>query len=302
MTPMHVGVAGEYTLVRRNADTGEVVESLGPFKNLITNAGLDRMAVGNTHPYCFVGSGNTPPAVGNTSMQALVASSSAQQAASSSTLSTSPYTASKSVTFRFQRGAAAGNLAEVGVGWSSTGNGALFSRALIVDSGGNPVVITVLANEVLDVTYTLRHYPVLTDSTASVVISGTTYSLAIRSAGLPGRLNRDRSMAPLLMRAYRDFSMGTVNSEPGGTVITSPSRTSLATYTPGSYYLDATFVLDENSGNHPSGISGLSIYSEGELDGASLVYAQMSVSPPMMKDNTKTLTLTFRISWGRYTP
>jgi hypothetical protein len=60
------------------------------------------------------------------------------------------------VTWRFGEGIAAGNIAEVGLGW---GNATLWNRARIKDAQGKPTVITVFADEYLDVVSEIRVYP-----------------------------------------------------------------------------------------------------------------------------------------------
>ncbi|KAK6697260.1 hypothetical protein SNK04_014178 [Fusarium graminearum] len=66
-------------------------------------------------------------------------------------------------------GVGTGNLSELGTGTSSTN---LFSRALIRDPiTGNPVTITKLPDEFMDVTFELRAYVSASDTTGTVTIS-----------------------------------------------------------------------------------------------------------------------------------
>ncbi|WP_251258216.1 hypothetical protein, partial [Enterobacter hormaechei] len=141
------------------------------------NAGLDLLGTTDdtyVYTFCRVGSGNTAPAVTDTVLVSQVASSSTQQAINNGVDRSGAFYAWVRRTTRFTTGTAAGTLAEVGV--SPTTSGPLFSRALILDSGGNPTTITVLPDETLDVTYELRLYPTLTDATGTVDIAGVTYN------------------------------------------------------------------------------------------------------------------------------
>lgn len=58
--------------------------------------------------------------------------------------------------FTSPRGAAAGNVSEISAGFSNNKYTKGFTRALILDTSGNPTTITVLADEVLIVTYEIR--------------------------------------------------------------------------------------------------------------------------------------------------
>ncbi|HIQ53190.1 MAG TPA: hypothetical protein EYH51_08015, partial [Pseudomonas pachastrellae] len=156
------------------------------FPNLITDAGLERMASNSDWlGYCQVGSGNNPPNVLDTALANRVGSSNTAQASASGAQAEEPYFCWQRRTVRFAEGVAAGNLSEVGMGWTSSGN--LFSRALILDSEGNPTTITVAADEILDVTYEFRFYPRLTDVTGSVTLTGNiagTYDYVMRAASV----------------------------------------------------------------------------------------------------------------------
>ena len=56
-------IAGQYTLRKYKADTHELVQEIGPFDNLITDQGLDRVGTANFANYVFVGTGTATPAV-----------------------------------------------------------------------------------------------------------------------------------------------------------------------------------------------------------------------------------------------
>lgn len=168
------GVEGHFTLFINREDGSR--DQVADFKNLILDVGLDAaMTAGSLDAQmlaCRVGGGSTPPAVTQTTLVNHIGSTTGQYQARAFSFS-SPV-ATRTTYFRFGAGAAAGNLSEVGVAPAASGN--MWSRALILDTLGQPTTITVLPTETLDVVYTLR----LTLSTAAVpgsfVISGTTHT------------------------------------------------------------------------------------------------------------------------------
>ena len=181
-------LSGQYVIKKWSA-TGELLQELGPFSNLITNTGLENigsMEYGNMLTSCWVGTGTTPPAFTNTALVNTLSPEVPIYQMAQSNSGTPDYFGQLGLTFRFTPGQATGNLTEVGVG-TNWFNGVdyeqkLFSRALIVDEFGNPLTITVLADEYLDVTYILRYYPPLNTGSGSFNISGVTYNYTARLA------------------------------------------------------------------------------------------------------------------------
>lgn len=159
---------------------------IAEFDNIITNGGLDRMAQnGDWMTWCQVGSGSSTPSALNTALDARIGAVNTLQATTSGSQAVEPYYTFRTRTYRFAPGLATGNISEVGVGWASAGG--LFSRALILDGGGQPTTITVLADETLDVTYQFRFYPKTTDGTGTVTItgnSGATYTYIARAGNV----------------------------------------------------------------------------------------------------------------------
>lgn len=299
------GCEGYYTLTAHKVDAvGNVISSrklAGPFKNLIVDQGLDRMGDHDFYIYsCQVGSGNATPDPADTSLQTWVAGVNGVFSTNKTVqASSAPYYVALINTYRFGVGVAAGNLSEVGVGWGTSG-ATLYSRALIVDSGGTPTTITVLSDEVLDVTYELRVYPPTTDVTGTITISGNDYDYIIRACSINqaksavgvgwGSESNSGSSAGLGwgQEAYSG-AISTIFSQPSGQIGGASSRTAAA-YTGGTYYRDLQYVYSITSVT--SAIrsviwaSGFSTY-------------QTQFDPPIPKDNTNQLTLVFRHSWAR---
>jgi hypothetical protein len=313
----HNGVAGWYKIeaFRVDAKGMEVPGSrriaADWFPNLITNAGLDLLGTtGLTYvtTYCRVGSGNTAPANTDTALVSQVAASNTVQGAAVTGVNRSgAFYSFRRSTIRFTAGTATGTLAEVGV--SATVSGSLFSRALILDGGGSPTTITVLADEVLDVTYELRVYPTLTDATGTVTIAGVTYDWTAR---------------PLIPASYDNkwtTGIGTeisprisVGNEFDGPSVaaTLPAQTSAMSgpvaagiitrlaYSTGSYQRSFRFDLDLNDGNVAGGIGAFFASSESaaQMFGA----WAWGLSPKLPKTSAYKATFTVRMTWGRYTP
>jgi hypothetical protein len=215
--------------------------------------------------------------------------------------STAPYYGWKRVTYRFATGVAAGNIAEVGIASGTTFGNALFSRALVLDELGAPTTVTVLSDEVLDVTYELRLYPTLVDATGSITVSGSgTHSYVARAAvvtstswgyWLGSVANLDPNNGNNL--TVRNGAIGPITGSPSGS--SASTGVGNAAYGNNNLYRDGTGGFGLNYGNLSGGIK--SVYF-----GTTLGYYQYELTPNIMKDATKTLTLTNRISWTRYTP
>ena len=187
-------VAGQYTIRKYKADTNELIQEIGPFDNLITNQGLNRVGTDVFGSRIFIGTSTATPSVTDTQLGAYLNYTDALAPSGSWNSSIlrggSPeYWVQGAGTWRFPAGAATGTLTEVGIGWFNgttiEANHRVSSRALIVDSGGSPISITVLADEYLDVTYSLRYYPYIgSDVVQTVVISGVSYTFTTGALGI----------------------------------------------------------------------------------------------------------------------
>lgn len=298
-------IEGKYIFRKYNKE-GKLLQELGPFNNKITNIGLNRVGTDRAITYCYVGTGTSPSAFTDTQMQTLVGSSGSYTSANSNS-NVTPYWAQQSFTFRFDPGQATGNLTEVGIGWGSNSISSLFSRELIVDSSGNPISLTVLADEYLDVTYVLRFYPKLDDFSGSFVIGTTTYNYTGRAAFVTSCAVNGVQTAPFItirqVFGGASCSLGPVTDTiQNASSVLSPSPTNtVAPYVTNSFERQGVALLDLNSGNLAGGIRAIDFVPAG---GAGLIYyfLQILLDQPIPKDNTKTLSLTLKNSWGRYTP
>lgn len=255
--------------------------------------------------YCQVGSGSTAPAVGDTSLVSRISGASNLISSSLSDQSSAPYYVARTRTYRFLAGVAAGNLAEVGVGWLSTGG--LFSRALILDGLGNPTTITVLSDELLDVTYQFRQYAPSVDWAGNITLRSISHDVVSRAlavnvaAASAGELGwsilgggASAGQSSLSITTAYTGSIGSVTATaPSGTAMASTSVTAAA-YSASSLHRDISVLFGNSDGNNASGIGairarlGIGMY-------------QFGFTPNIMKTSDDTLSLTFRHSWSRKT-
>lgn len=310
---LKIGMSGHYKMVAIKKDGSKRVLA-DWFANIILDSGLNRLGTGGAWDRAQVGSGSTVPDVGQVSLVSLVASTTTVQSTTAGTDTPTNTYAWARRTYRFAEGVAAGNLSEVGIGWSAVPAG-LFSRALIKDDLGNPTTITVLSDEVLDVLYEVRAYPTIADQTATLTISGTSYTFTIRPGYLSGNQSNLTYWPDQLVslmgggvtgaNEYRlgwyayaaGATLGPVTGFPTGTGLVVPSNTGntysfTAAYVNNSYQRQCRVRMGLTAGNEPFSVLAL-VSSVGNW--------QMSVSPNLPKDATKILSLDFTLSWARKT-
>lgn len=298
--PVNVGVSGHFKMVAVKPDGTE--RFLAEFDNLITDIGLNRLGTGNAATWLQVGSGNATPLVSNTAL--------ANRIAGTSTVGlntwvnpagSAPYFGTQRRRFDFAIGAAAGNLSEVGVGWATSGS--LFSRALILDAFGDPTSITVLADEILQVTYDCRLYAPVGDTNFDLTIGGVVHACVLRAAGANQIYWHGYGVLDAAPQMYVTPYAGPIGTElqiPSGTqgsgkqavadpyVNNSLQRTALLSYGLAegniSGGIGAMLITHDTSGQYPFGAF------------------QVSFNPKIQKDNTKLFTMNFVRTWSRYTP
>jgi hypothetical protein len=292
-------VGGFFKMEARKLD-GSVRPLTGWFPNLVTDVGLNRIGQGSYLNACHVGTNNTAPANSNTSLAGYVAGTTTSVSGSNGAQATAPYYGWKRKTFRFGIGAATGNLSEVGVATAAANGGStvLFSRALILDEFGDPTTVTVLADEILDVTYELRLYPPLTDTTQTVSITGSgSHDLITRAASVTSDrwgyfLGSVLSFDPsggTSMRAHSG-EIGAITGAPSGTTSSSGTCYNIA-YGNNNLYRDGGANFSLSQGN-VGGIRSVSWYTTHG-------YFQTRFDPVINKTATKTLNLIFRVAWAR---
>lgn len=318
-------IAGQYTLRKYKADTDELVQEIGPFDNLITDKGLNRAGAANFAQYMFVGTGTATPAVTDTKLGNYLAYTSGYAPGgiwnSALLRGGSPdYWVQGSGTWRFNAGVAAGTLTEVGIGWLESGSPPsathrVSSRALIVDSGGSPISITVLPDEYLDVTYSLRYYPYTgSDVVQTVVISGITYTFTTRALGVESNTFCSVGAGfPMQWTGNTAVFTGTASGTPpalnaiNSTFMLNQGSaanitTTKAAYVDSSLEISAVFSAGLTQGNLTYGIRGMLTRTANPNDPSSTFINsafQSTISPAIPKDGTKILQFGASVSWSR---
>ena len=269
-------------------------------KNLILDVGLNALGTTSVVSACKVGTGVTPVAVSQTDLATPLAITSTLQSSSTGRNSTAPYYTWGRRTFRFGQGTAAGNLTEVGVTYGDGSN--LFSRALIVDSEGNPTTLTILSDEWLDVTYELRIYQDLVDKTFNITLLGVDHVVTVRPANVTSNPSGSSYFFDHFISWYYYYSqcshyngtIGTITGSPSG-VGSSAGGTSYGAYSQNSLQRSIIYGVGLNDANLAGGIQSTII----NTDKCSW---QVGYSPAIAKDSFKTLTMNYTLSWGRYDP
>lgn len=294
---MHFKVSGKYRLQVVRPDG--TVKQEAEFDNLVTDGGLNRMGQGAFLIWCQVGTGSTAPTVSDTALAARVAGSGTTTVITDGTRASAPYYAWAIRTFTFAPGTATGNIAEVGVGWSSTGN--LFSRALVLDSGGSPTTITVLADETLYVTYELRYYPPTGDTTGQVTLTGNiggVYNWTMRAGEVTSSLRWNAAAQKAGQSGGVSVYSGTISAITGEPSGTSSSGTLIAqSYVNNSLEgrFNASFSLSQ--GNVAGGIRSMRAIIGGST--YQIEFSEDGTGDPIPKTSSDTLNLVIAHSWGR---
>lgn len=315
-------VEGRFSF-KKYKNNGQLVQEVAAVQNLITDAGLVMIGTGFS-ANIFVGTGTSTPSFTDTVLNAYRNHTNTIQIGWNGKSALSPVAGEwveGSGTWRFAAGAASGNLTEVGIGRvisASPLQYELFSRALIVDAAGNPVTITVLSDEYLDVTYTIRSHCPVADYDTSLVISGVTYDMRI------GRYyvgNNDfTGTSPMSACAIYDpngnfdifghsgtiaFSGGINSTSPfnAGSVQTQSGRVNTVAE-PSNNGALATISVAIDKGNAAGGIKGFAWSRASRTTANAGVHAsryRATVTPAIPKNNTNILSFGMRWTWGRKT-
>lgn len=351
------GVAGRYKLevFKQDADGNEIAGTRRVaadwFSNVITNKGLDMIGWSSTNTpngyrymrACAVGSGSTAPLPTDTALASRIGASANRFAAIDGrdlTVPTARFAYHRMV-YRFGPGVGDGNVSEVGIfGGANDGTSAggalnvaadMFSRALVLDGGGNPTTVVVLPDETLDVTYELRLYIPNNDATGAITLNGVATNWTLRpsdcdqgpvvnqggwgspSPNNPAGIDLDfggrQSVGYGENCAYVGASSAigaTQNDEPTGTKCgigfdssTGASSVSTSGYTDGNHYVDINFRWElgtaGNAINNASGIGALRATTN-------CCSFQIGLTPRPVKTSDMIFLWSTRVSWARYAP
>lgn len=309
-------VSGRFKIEKITA-SGERVAVADWFSNLIVDGGLDWLGTGNAHDatkYCRAGTGATAPANGQTGLVSQLGSASDVGTVVQSTSGGVPvWYQSVTRVYTFAIGAVVGNVAELGTFSAATG-GTMFSRALVKDTGGNPTTITILSDEQLVVTYEFRKYPPSADltGTISITVDGvpTNFDYVLRAANVDetvatsaywrtrNSIGGVTSSGNYAAMALETSTLGPATGVPSGTASLATSQV-LSAYVNGTFYRDLTVTFGIGQANFASGIGSVIFANVGGIETVDHGY-QISFEPKLPKTSAKTLSLPFRLTWGRY--
>lgn len=315
-----IKLSGHFDLVAVKPDGTE--RPLASFTNMITDAGLDffcsNTAATPLHDNgsasivgaFTVGASGEPENPSHTSLIAPIATvygvnnfSDHQFAVTA--LPGDPYVWRCVKTRRFGAGAAAGNIAEVGVGWylPNRSGFTLFSRALVKDDLGEPTTVQVGSDEYLDVTYTLFIQFDISDKPFTLNLSSGSHNGVLRPGEVSAAASRYVSMGLLLTGNYSLSAgnpwyvsrggLGDITGRITGSLTQTSRQTGLVPYIPGSFFRDVDFILGLSTGNITGGFTALHVGL------ASWVGYQFSFDPAIPKTGDHIFSIRVRISIGR---
>ena len=316
------GISGHFRLEVRDGDNGELME-VREFDNFILDCGLDSYGGNTTNvSKCWVGTCDDPvePEQERLICPLAWARHIYTYGSEPTTAPVAPdYVSSLTKRYRFERGVAAGELAEIGLSTNDDHNVALFfNRALILNDVGEPEPLTVYSNNTLDVYYTIRFHPPLTDSSGSFEFGGVVYNYTSRPAHIleSGLGQGDAAInvgAGIVIRTlYSGGALGPITGEITGysakeglNTYYSGGSPSASPYVKGTYYRDYTQLINLATGNFPNGIDGLLLGWHGTGNyyapgGQFLYFTQIKLDKPIPKDSTNSFKLTFRVRWHRW--
>lgn len=318
-------VRGRYTVQIHRRGLGLVQER--EFDNLITDAGLDHFGVyhwsggsplsNSSYDYwCHVGTGTAVPAVTDTALQSPVANGVKRNGSGVDITRTRTYSSFLSedpprrravikTTATYAAGAIVGNLSEVGIGPGSISEPyALLSRALILDSLGNPTTVTATADDTVVVVYTLTidwvgktsgtitvggvNYDYNTDFSEDTGWGGTERMWGINSTGstLTNGMPGYRSTMDMWSSPSTTYTWTTNSSD---NIVHAP-------YTNGNHYRDSS--LNWGTGVGSPQIQG--VHMRMGANSASMgIPWRIRFSSPIPFSNVQQFKITVRSSWGR---
>lgn len=320
-------ISGRFKVEMRDAFGQKTYESAW-IPNLITNSGLDALNSGLSlfrAPRLVFGTGNTPPSYGDTTLVNGVALSTGSRVVAYTTNSGAPdYIVKSALTFTNTLGSIVGNISEIGITFSTSdpATAIVRTRALLRDSSGNPITISVTSGDQLIVTYELTSIPNLTPITGTFnlvnkqggnIIDVTSVGYTARLVRVAGNLNSDlcsgigyttvtsgvsynllptdiaasESSTPISITATTSPVVG---SNVAGSTTTKP-------YVNGSFTSGATSTWTINQANFASGINSFTCY--GGTVTANIRYWQIILDQPIMKTSNHTLTVDVDCSIGR---
>lgn len=276
---------------------------LAEFDNIFLDQGLNELGYNSMPDFIWLGSGSAEPHPSNTQLVNFVARSNVSSPRIPTTHGvngTAPYYAWSRIGVRFDPLGVNVNLSELGLGTDTV----LYTRALIKDANGIPTTLTILSDEILDISYTIRVYAPTTDATGQITLGGNiggTYNWTARACLVT--TNGHWSYSAWAVSRYATFTghakaysgpLGDITQEPSGDVDYIETHYSVP-YVQNSFTAKSVVVVDTHQGNFVDGIRSITLcLGWGDY--------QMQFDPAIPKTDLDTLSLSFAVTYARYVP
>lgn len=303
-------VHAEYRCILRNAENGAVVHDTGWEPNMVLDNGLGQMTVYGSWWYQIaIGDSNVAVDRTQTGVQSWIATramGSVNGAPNNVYTDTGTYpdaTATVTSAARFDT-SVTGTIREIGATRSGANNDCS-TRAVLASP------FTKTSSQILDVYYQMHRTRdgSYGDFTGQIDISGTTYNYTARAMRILQTFRADAFMGPF--GNYITHGVGTANlAEPLNTQYDvsgcSPPYGGAPVYgawgvdgAAGTAYREWAITWGLNNGNPSSGgVRGAYSRMDGSY-GIQVEYSNAGDSSAIPKDNTKSMTLNFRMEWSR---
>ncbi|MCK5652588.1 MAG: hypothetical protein KAJ42_14465 [Gemmatimonadetes bacterium] len=296
-----------------DAKSGIIKRRLGPFPNVIVDAGLD--AIGNGDEidalitYLAVGTDNTAPTTSDTSLASQLGDRTNSNGSVADVVSSGPAYAYWQLarTRVFTEEEVNGNLTELGLFKLASG-GTMWCRQLFLDDLGDPTTVTKTDTEQLRVVYAWRLYTPTSETENVFDIDGE--STTCKSRGM--RINEDEAWGSdgylqflgnwtTDYRRSNAYETNTFPTTTGGTFTGTPAQSSsisIVAYSNGNFYRDIDIVFEPGVANFGTGIGALELPYEGPfIDGE--IGLATTFTPRVDKDDTERFTFRARLSFAR---
>lgn len=312
-------VRNNFKLQVRKASDDSLVRESGLCGNIITKNGLNAMLQGTGGTFncaAVCGAGNTPATINDNLLESFIGGTNQFGAGSSGAITPTFQTASSPIwyrqrrTWRFDLGVAQGNVAEVGLAISlgvPASTTPLFSRALVVDSNGDPTVIPVGADEYLDLVYDFYSYPQENETgqvTLDILGTPTVHDYILRASRMTGsdwstgggalsggtfsKFLPNATPSGSFSRAYAG-AIGPVTGSPATPITGNIGEYAMEDYTQDSFQRDFSLTAGLANGNHANGLRCIDVAMR-------LGAFQIEYDPPIPKNAERVMRFDFRAS------
>ena len=304
-------VTGRFSMqVYRN---GKLHYDIPEQDNLILDNALDWLlttnsAVSDMNSWCFVGTGNALPDKSQTGMLGTWwSTTNFYQSSIWVNYSGDAFRTGWRKFYAYGLGAVRGNIAEVGVNNTSSSNGSTRTRALIKDSLGNPIVLTLTAEDQLYVAYTVcaeNLMPEIVTGEMSVLDPVTSTTLTVpyeihpvgrlRAASAPIHAGARWIISPVCTLEESNAVPATSFQKNWSSNVT-PATVTMLPYVTGSYERTVRYTINPTAGNFTSGVGRILVGFSSTSD-ASFCIVFPTVKVPKNADSRMTFTVTMKFA------